>query len=110
MDAARHLVKLRRIAVELADRTMLSLGRDIAMFQPIINTAVRGDPDAVLIVEFAEEDQAENLRRFKQLGELMADLGFGWGNPQRKWGGVVEIVEPALQTGIADFRAAGLNV
>ncbi len=110
MDAAQHLVKLRPIAVELVDRTMLALGRDIAMFQPIISTAVRGDPDAVLIVEFAEEDQAENLRRLKQLGELMADLGFGWDRPQRKWGGVVEITEPALQTGIAEFRAAGLNV
>ena len=40
----------------------------------------------------------------------MADLGFGWNNPQRKWGGVVEITEPALQAAIADFRAAGLNV
>jgi len=110
MDAAQHLVKLRPIAVELADRTMLSLGREIAMFQPIIATAVRGDPDAVLIVEFAEEDQAENFQRLKQLGELMADLGFGWDQPRRKWGGVVEITEPALQTAIAEFRAAGLNV
>jgi FAD/FMN-containing dehydrogenase/Fe-S oxidoreductase len=110
MDAAQHLVKLRPIAVELVDRTMLSLGRDIAMFQPIIATAVRGDPDAVLIVEFAEEDRAENLQRLKALGELMGDLGFGWNNPSRKWGGVVEITEPALQTGIAEFRAAGLNV
>ncbi len=110
MDAAQHLVKLRPIAVELVDRTMIALGREIAMFQPIIGVAVRGDPDAVLIVEFAEEDQAENIRRLKQLGELMGDLGFGWGNPQRKWGGVVEIIEPALQTGIAEFRAAGLNV
>jgi FAD/FMN-containing dehydrogenase/Fe-S oxidoreductase len=110
MDAAQHLVKLRPIAVELVDRTMLALGREIAMFQPIISTAVRGDPDAVLIVEFAEEDQAENIRRLKQLGELMADLGFGWDREQRKWGGVVEITDAALQTGIAEFRAAGLNV
>src|SRR3954468_2652483 len=110
MDAAQHLVKLRPIAVELVDRTMIALGCEIAMFQPVIATAVRGDPDAVLIVEFAEEDQAENVRRLKQLGELMADLGFGWNNPQRTWGGVVEITEPALQTGIAEFRAAGLNV
>jgi FAD/FMN-containing dehydrogenase/Fe-S oxidoreductase len=110
MDAAQHLVKLRPIAVELVDRTMLALGREIAMFQPIIGTAVRGDPDAVLIVEFAEEEQPENIHRLKQLGELMADLGFGWNHPQRKWGGVVEISEPALQTGIAEFRAAGLNV
>src|SRR6195952_3802886 len=53
MDAAQHLVKLRPIAVELVDRTMLALGREIAMFRPIIGMAVRGDPDAVLIVEFA---------------------------------------------------------
>jgi FAD/FMN-containing dehydrogenase/Fe-S oxidoreductase len=110
MDAAQHLVKLRPIAVELVDRTMISLGRDIAMFKPVIATAIRGDPDAILIVEFAEEDQAENFRRLKQLQELMADLGFGWNNPPRKWGGVVEITEPAVQSAIADFRAAGLNV
>src|SRR6202034_638765 len=102
MDAAQHLVRLRPIAVELVDRTMLTLGREIAMFQPIIGVAVRGDPDAVLIVEFVEEDQAENIRRLKQLGELMADLGFGWNQPQRKWGGVVEIIEPGLQSGIAE--------
>jgi len=110
MDAAQHLVKLRPIAVELVDRTMLALGREISMFQPIIASAIRGDPDAVLIVEFAEEDQAQNFQRLKQLGELMADLGFGWDQSKRKWGGVVEITEPSLQTAIAEFRAAGLNV
>jgi FAD/FMN-containing dehydrogenase/Fe-S oxidoreductase len=110
MDAAQHLVKLKPIAVELVDRTMIALGRDIEMFKPVISAAVRGDPDAVLVVEFAEEDQADNLQKLKQLTELMADLGFAWGNPQRKWGGVVEVIEPALQTAIADFRAAGLNV
>jgi FAD/FMN-containing dehydrogenase/Fe-S oxidoreductase len=110
MDAAQHLVKLRPIAVELVDRTMIALGRDIAMFKPVIAAAVRDDPDAILVVEFAEEDQAENLVRLKQLSELMADLGFGWNNPKRKWGGVVEVTEPPLQAAIADFRAAGLNV
>jgi FAD/FMN-containing dehydrogenase/Fe-S oxidoreductase len=110
MDAAQHLVRLKPIAVELVDRTMLALGRDIAMFRPIIAAAIKGDPAAVLVVEFAEEDQADNLVRLRQLGELMGDLGFGWTNETRKWGGVVEITEPAQQAGIADFRAAGLNV
>src|ERR1700754_5050207 len=110
MDAAQHLVKLRPIAVELVDRTMIALGRDIAMFRPVIDTTVRGDPDALLIVEFAEEDQADNLHKLKQLSELMSDLGFGWNNPQRKWGGVVDVVEPAVQAAIADFRTSGLNV
>src|SRR5215475_5224397 len=80
------------------------------MFEPIIGAAIKGDPDALLIVEFAEEDQPQNLQKLKQLSELTGDLGFGWNNPPRKWGGVVDVVEPAVQTAIADFRAAGLNV
>lgn len=110
MDAAQHLVRLKPIAVELVDRTMIALGRDIAMFRPVIESVVRGEPDALLLVEFAEEDQDENLRRLKQLSQLMGDLGFGWTNPPRKWGGVVDIVEPAVQASIADFRTSGLNV
>ncbi|HEY0909678.1 MAG TPA: FAD-binding oxidoreductase, partial [Bradyrhizobium sp.] len=110
MDAAQHLVKLRPIAVELVDRTMIALGRDIAMFRPVIDATVKGDPDALLIVEFAEQEQADNLRKLKQPSELMSDLGFGWNNPQRKWGGVVDVVEPATQTAISDFRTSGLNV
>src|SRR5580658_6000963 len=110
MDAAQHLVTLRPIAVELVDRTMIALGRDIAMFRPVIDATVRGDPDALLIVEFAEEAQADNLQKLKQLAELMGDLGFGWNNPQRKWGGVVDVVEPATQTAISDIRTSGLNV
>ena len=110
MDAAQHLVKLRPIAVELVDRTMIALGRDIAMFRPVIEATVKGDPDALLLVEFAEEDQPQNLQKLKQLSELMGDLGFGWNNPQRKWGGVVDVVEPAVQAAISDFRTSGLNV
>ncbi|OQW55482.1 MAG: lactate dehydrogenase [Proteobacteria bacterium SG_bin9] len=110
MDAAQHLVKLKPIAVELVDKTMIALGRDIAMFRPVIESVVRGDPDALLLVEFAEEDQDENLRRLKQLAQLMGDLGFSWNNPPRKWGGVVDVIEPAVQASIADFRTSGLNV
>src|SRR3954469_12774934 len=85
MDAAQHLVTLKPIAVELVDRTMIALGRDIAMFRPTLEAVVRGDPGALLVVEFAEEDQDENLARLRRLGELMADLGFGWDRPTRKW-------------------------
>jgi len=37
-------VKLRPIAVELVDRTMLALGREIAMFQPIIGVPCAATP------------------------------------------------------------------
>lgn len=110
MDSAQHLVKLKPIAVELIDSTMIALGRDIAMFKPTIEAVVRGEPDALLVVEFAEESEGANLAKLRQLNELMGDLGFGWNNPQRKWGGVVDVVEPAIQAAITDFRKSGLNI
>jgi FAD/FMN-containing dehydrogenase/Fe-S oxidoreductase len=110
MDAAQHIVKLGPIAVELIDRTMIGLGREIALFRPTLEKFVRGEPDAVLLVEFAEDDWQENLRRLRRLNELMGDLGFGWDRSGSHWGGVVEVLEPALQTAIADFRTSGLNV
>ena len=86
MDAAQHIVKLGPIAVELVDRTMLGLAREIAMFEPTIDAVVRGDPEAILFVEFAEEDQDENVRRLKRLDELMGDLGLGWDKSRREMG------------------------
>src|SRR5712691_5004017 len=110
MDAAQHIVRLAPIAVELIDRTMLGLARDIAMFQPTIEAVVRGDPEAILFVEFAEEDQEENVRRLKRLGELMGDLGMSWDKTGAHWGGVVEVLDAKLQAAITEVRTAGLNI
>jgi FAD/FMN-containing dehydrogenase/Fe-S oxidoreductase len=110
MDAAQHIVKLGPIAVELIDRTMLSLARDIAMFRPAIDAVVHGDPEAILFVEFAEEERGESFRRLLRLHELIGDLGFGWDKPAAKSGGVVEVLDPGLQAAVGDMRTAGLNI
>jgi FAD/FMN-containing dehydrogenase/Fe-S oxidoreductase len=110
MDAAQYLVRLGPIAVELIDSTMIALARQIAMFRPTLEQFVRGAPDAVLLVEFGEEDQDENLRRLRRLGEVMGDLGFSWDKSGARWGGVVEVLDPKLQAAITDVRTAGLNV
>jgi len=110
MDAAQHIVKLGPIAVELIDRTMLGLAREIAMFRPTIDAVVRGDPEAVLFVEFAEDDQYHNLRRLMQLRDLMGDLGLGWNKTGAKRGGVLEVFDPKLQAAITEMRTAGLNI
>src|SRR5205085_11692858 len=70
---------------------------------------VREEPAALLMVEF-DEGEAENARRMKRLVEMMGDLGFSWDKIGAKWGGVVEVLDPALQTAIADVRASGLNI
>ena len=102
MEAAQHIVELGPVAVELVDRTLIELARDIAMFRPVMESHVRGKPDALLLVEFAEEDQAENLRRLDRLAELMSDLG----HPKA----VVKIADPAEQRAVWEVRAAGLNI
>jgi FAD/FMN-containing dehydrogenase/Fe-S oxidoreductase len=109
MGYAQHIVKLGPIAVELIDRTMLGLARDIEMFQPTINAVVRGDPEAILFVEFGENER-ENFRRLLRLNELIHDLGLGWDKSGAQWGGVVEVLDPKLQAAITEVRTAGLNI
>lgn len=110
MDATQHLVSLDPAFVELVDRTMIDLARDVAMYRPTIEQVVRGNPEALLLVEFAGDDQDENLRRLKQLGERIDDLGFAWSKEGKHWGGVVEITNPAEQSALMEVRKAGLNI
>lgn len=109
MDAAQHLVKLKPIAIELVDATMIALAGEIAMFRPTLDAMLRGEPAALLLVEFAE-DEAENARRLRQLGELMGDLGYAFDHDRARWGGVVEVLDPSLQAAITDLRTSGLNI
>ncbi len=102
MQAAKPIVALQPAAVELVDRTMIELARDIPMFRATVDRFVKGEPEALLLVEFAGEDAADNLRRLKQLAELIGDLG----HP----GGVVEIVDDAFQGAVWSVRKEGLNI
>jgi FAD/FMN-containing dehydrogenase len=110
MNAAQHIVRLNPIAVELIDRTMIELARDIAIFKPTLEKFVRGAPEAVLVVEFGDEDQEDNLHNLADLKELIGDLGFSWDRQGARWGGVVEVLSPDLQAAIADVRTSGLNI
>jgi len=102
MAATRKIVDLGPSAVELVDRTMIELSRDIPMFRPVVDRFVQGEPAAILLTEFAGDDVPENVRRLKALVELMGDLGFP--------GAVVEAVEPAFQQAVWEVRAQGLNI
>ena len=110
MDAAQHLVTLDPVAVELIDDTMLALARSIAIFKPIVEESVRGNPAALLVVEFAEDDMEENHRRLARLHEMMADLGFGWDKGDDYCGGVIDAIDPGMQARVAEMRKSGLNI
>jgi FAD/FMN-containing dehydrogenase/Fe-S oxidoreductase len=102
MDQTRHIVTLAPTAVELVDRTMIDLARDITAFRPIVDRFVRGEPDALLLVEFAGDDADGPRRDLARLVQLLADHGFP--------GAVVEATDPAFQRDIWDVRKAGLNI
>ena len=102
MDSAQHIVKLGPTAVELIDRTMIELSRDIPMFRDTVDRFVQGSPDALLLVEFAGEDRQLQLRKLGQLVELMADLGFP--------GAVVEALDSDFQSAVWEVRKSGLNI
>jgi FAD/FMN-containing dehydrogenase/Fe-S oxidoreductase len=102
MDITRHIVELDPAAVEVIDRTMIGLARSIAAYRPIVDRFVTGDPEALLMVEFAGEDLAEQTRRLKSLGDLLADHGF----PDA----VLEVTDRDFQRDIFEVRKAGLNI
>src|SRR5439155_1297765 len=102
MDMTRHIVPLAPSAVELVDRTMIGLARDIPAFRKTVDAVIKGDPEAILLVEFSGEDAAVQLSRLKQLTQLMGDLGLP--------GSVVEIADAPRQKALWEVRKAGLNI
>jgi FAD/FMN-containing dehydrogenase/Fe-S oxidoreductase len=110
MESVQHIARLNPIAIELMDRTMIALARAIPIFQPALEKFVRGAPEAILCVEFGDEDQEDNMRNLRDLHELMGELGYAWANAGPEWGGVVDVLSPVLQAAIADVRTSGLNI
>ncbi|MGV3492644.1 MAG: FAD-binding oxidoreductase, partial [Ramlibacter sp.] len=106
MDSAQHIVKLggdgTLTAVELVDRTMIELSLQNPAFAPTVRTALIGEPDAVLLVEFAGADRAALLNKLKELQELMGDLGLP--------GSVVLMPDEGPQKNLWEVRKAGLNI
>ncbi len=102
MQCAQHIVTLGPSAVELVDRTMIDLARGNPAFQPVIEAALIGEPEAILLVEFSEEDAQSSLRKLDDLVTLIADLGL----PNQ----VVRMTEAAAQKSLWEVRKAGLNI
>jgi FAD/FMN-containing dehydrogenase/Fe-S oxidoreductase len=102
MECAQHIVTLDPAAVELVDRTMIDLARDNPAFRPIIDGALVGEPEAILLVEFIGDEASDPLRRLEGLCELMGDLGLP--------SAVVRMTDGAAQKALWEVRKAGLNI
>ncbi len=102
MESAQHIVTLGPTAVELVDHTMITLSRGNPAFSAVIERALIGEPQALLLVEFAGADRAAQLHKLEQLVELMGDLGL----PDC----VVRMPEAKAQQALWGVRKAGLNI
>ena len=105
MDSAQHIARLgdgTLTAVELVDRTMIELALKNPAFAPTVRTALIGQPDAILLVEFSGQSKVDLLAKMRQLVELMGELGLP--------GSVVEMTEDAPQNNLWEVRKAGLNI
>ncbi|MFG1421030.1 FAD-binding and (Fe-S)-binding domain-containing protein [Roseixanthobacter liquoris] len=102
MELTQHIVRLDPMAVELVDRTMIDLALANPAFRKVVETALVGAPEALLLVEFSGENLEAEKRNLRRLVALMGDLGLP--------GAVVELVDPAQQKALWDVRKAGLNI
>ena len=81
---------------------MIELARANPAFRPVIDSALIGAPEAILLVEFSGDDRAALRATLHALVELMGDLGLP--------GSVVEMVDEAPQKALWEVRKAGLNI
>ena len=71
-------------------------------FAPVMRRYVQGEPDALLLVEFAGEDAAALVPRLEALQEMLGGLGFP--------GSVVRVTDGPGQAAVWNVRSAGLNI
>jgi FAD/FMN-containing dehydrogenase/Fe-S oxidoreductase len=102
MEITRHIVELDPSAVELMDSTMIALARNIDTYRPTVERFVSGKPEALLMVEFAGDDELTQRRKLDDLEQLLADHGFV--------DCLLKVPEPAFQRDIMEVRKAGLNI
>ncbi len=102
MAATKSIVGLGPSAVELADRNLIGLARAVPLYRETIETFIDGNPEAVLLVEFAGDDAGQQQELVKDLAILLADLG----HPDA----VTVVTDSASQTKVWDMRKAGLNI
>ena len=102
MECTQHLVALTPSAVELVDRTMIDLARSNPAFRPVIERALIGMPDAILLVEFIADDATATVRKLDDLAQMLGDVGL----PER----LVKMTDANAQKALWDVRKAGLNI
>jgi FAD/FMN-containing dehydrogenase/Fe-S oxidoreductase len=103
LDAVQHIVGLGPSAVELVDAKVLRLARARPDFRATLDRFVRGSPEALLLVEFADPTAGAELGgKLTALDELLGEMPGSTG--------LVRTEDPATQAAVWSVRKAGLNI
>ena len=102
MEMTRQIVELGPTAVELVDRTMMDLARQLPVFRATLERYVKGAPAALLLVEFAGDEEAPLINLLDALEALLGDHGYP--------GSLVRLPDAKPQAEMAAVRKAGLNI
>jgi FAD/FMN-containing dehydrogenase/Fe-S oxidoreductase len=93
-------LEFKPASIELMDKTVMDLTKE-NISQRKNRFFVQGDPGAILIVEFAEEDDSELNAKIAGMEEAMRKAGLGYAYP---------VVRGADMNKVWELRKAGLGV
>ena len=102
MNLTQEIVKLKPTTVELLDHNLISLAKDIPLYAEEIKKYIKGNPEAVLMVEFIDDDLDFARKKLKDL-ETLVKLD----NQNNEYTSYENLYD---QKAVFEIRKAGLNI
>src|SRR6056300_851473 len=102
MALTKEMVKLKPTTVELLDKNLIDLAKAIPLYAGEINKYIKGDPEAVLMVEFIDDDLNLARQKVKDLESLVKTH-----NVNNHFAAHENLQD---QKAIFEIRKAGLNI
>ena len=102
MALTKEMVKLKPTTVELLDKNLIDLAKAIPLYAGEINKYIKGDPEAVLMVEFIDDDLNLARQKLKDLESLVKT-----DNANNHFAAHENLQD---QKAIFEIRKAGLNI
>ncbi|MDC2973409.1 FAD-binding oxidoreductase [Candidatus Pelagibacter sp.] len=102
MELSKEIVKLKPTCVELMDQNLLNLAKEIPMYAGGIKKYIKGNPEAVLMVEFIDTDKSVYEKKIKDLEYLVLNQ-----NKKNQFSYYSDLSE---QKEVFEIRKAGLNI
>ena len=102
MELTKEIVKLKPTCVELMDQNLLNLAKEIPMYAEGIKKYIKGNPQAVLMVEFIDTEQSIYEKKIKDLEYLVLNQ-----NKNNQFSHYSNLDD---QKEVFEIRKAGLNI